>query len=79
MFSCSTEPRPLALKPSPTSLPQPRSRLTHGGDGLEVGHKTKTVLEDSTAIEERDGKTYLLVQLITEPFPPKARILCMGI
>lgn len=57
----------------PTSLSQPRSRLTHGGDGSAVGHKTKTVLEDSTAIEKREGNTYLLVQLINEPFPPKAK------
>lgn len=40
---------------------QPRSRLTHSGDGSAVGHKTKAVLEDSTAIEGRDGTSNALV------------------
>ena len=48
------KPKPLVVQPFPS---QPRSRLTNSGDGPAVGHKTKAVLEDSTAIEERDGES----------------------
>lgn len=49
---------PLCSQPGPwpCSPPhsQPGSWLTHGGDGPAVGQKTKAVLEDTPAVEERE-------------------------
>ena len=52
---------------------QPGSRLTHSGDGLVVGHKTKAVLEDSMATEERDGTSSALEKLVLKPPQPGTR------
>lgn len=60
----------------PHSLPPPRlagSQLTHGGDGLAVGYKAKAVLEDTTAMEEREGDTHDLLQPVLNPTQPGAR------
>ena len=67
MFPCSTSPGLLLCNTSPS---QPGSRLTHSGDGSAVGHKTRAVLEDSTAIEERDGASSALVKVVLEPPQP---------
>ena len=67
---CNTSLSPLLCSPF---LSQPESRLTHGGDGPAVGHKTKAVLEDSTTIEEWDGDSYSLLKSVLEPAHPGAR------
>ena len=51
MSPYSKSPGPLPCNPS-TSMPG--FRLSHSGDRSVVGHKTKAVLEDSTAIEEQN-------------------------
>ena len=67
---CNTSLSPLLCSPF---LSQPESRLTHGGDGPAVGHKTTAVLEDSTTIEEWDGDSYSLLKSVLEPAHPGAR------
>lgn len=62
--------------PCPPPPHQPGSQLTHGGDGLAVGYKTKAVLEDATAMEEREGDTHDLLQPVLDAAQPGAgRIL----
>ena len=67
MFPCSTSPGLLLCNTSPS---QPGSRLIHSGEGSAVGHKTRAVVEDSTAIEERDGASSALVKSVLEPPQP---------
>ena len=67
MFPCSTSPGLLLCNTSPA---QPGYRLTHSGDWSAVGHKTRAVVEDSTAIEERDGASSALVKSVLEPPQP---------
>ena len=60
------------------ALPLPAhcgSRLTHNGDGSVVGHKAKAVLEDSMAIEERDGTSSALKLVLKPPQPGTRRVL----
>ena len=66
----SKSPGLLLCNPS-SSLP--RSRLSHSGDGPVVGHKTKAVLEDSTAIEEWHGASCDLLKSVLEPAQSGAR------
>lgn len=56
-----------------TSLSQTGSGLTDGGDGLAVGQETKAVLEDATAVEEREGDTHDLLQSILDTAQTGAR------
>lgn len=57
---------------SPIPSPQAGSQLTHGGDGLAVGYKTKAVLEDATAMKEREGDAHDLLQPVLDPAQPGA-------
>ena len=72
----SPGPFPWSRPLSPPPPHQPGSQLTHGGDGLAVGYKTKAVLEDTTAMEEREGDTHDLLQPVLDAAQPGAgRIL----
>lgn len=51
---------PLAASSS-GPVPAAGSRLTYGGDGLAEGHEAKAVLEDTSAVEEREGDTHDLL------------------
>lgn len=52
---------------------QPGTQLTHSGDGPAVGHEAKAVLEDTSAMEEGEGDTHDLVQLVLNAAQPGAR------
>lgn len=52
---------------------QSGSRLTYGGDGLAEGHEAKAVLEDTSAVEDREGDAHDLLEPVLDPAQPGTR------